>query len=389
MSERVTARGPLAWPPMPPGQETAETVNGKSRLISRLSPADREALGIWALAYAALMVLAWASAWVFRSGARRGPLAPFQQWAADWQQNVAAHGYFSAASQPHSVAFFPGFPLVLALVHLVLWDWVLSELVVSFCAGAVAVVALTRLAGTSRAAAVLVTMPAAVFLMVGYQESLFLALAVPAWLAARNERWLLAGSLAAAAGLVQSDGVWLTVALIVMALTAAGPWRPRLADGAKAALGLCGPAAYEAYLWAATGTPWAWSRAQQAGWDLHLVAPWRSIRTTWWAAFEHPFGTAYSFEFQVELAAFAAVVVAAVCFGVARRWPEMTLCGLAAIAAVTQTWIVAMPRTMLVLFPIAAAIAAWPKRARWAWVGLCGPLTVVFGLLYLAGQWAG
>jgi hypothetical protein len=389
MSEQVTAQGPVAWPPMPSAPETATAGRSKPPLASRLSPADREALGIWALAYAALMVLAWASAWAFRSGSQRGPLAPFQQWEADWQQNIAAHGYFSAASEPHAVAFFPGFPLVLAAVHLVLRDWVLSELVVSFCAGAVAVVALSRLAGTSRAALVLVTMPAAVFLLVGYEESLFLALAVPAWLAARQGRWLLAGSLAAGAGLVRPEGVWLTVALAVMALTGAGPWRQRLASTAKAALGLCGPVAYGAYLWAATGTPWAWSRAQQAGWDLHLVTPWRSIRTTWWAAFEHPLGAGYSFEFQVELVAFVAVVAAAVCFGVARRWPEMTLCGLAAVTAVTQTWIVAMPRTLLVLFPVTAAIAVWPARARWAWVGVFGPLAVVFGLLYLAGQWAG
>ena len=35
----------------------------------------------------------------------------------------------------------------------------------------------------------LITMPAAIFLMVGYAECLFLALAIPAWRSAIRGRW--------------------------------------------------------------------------------------------------------------------------------------------------------------------------------------------------------
>lgn len=358
-----------------------------SRAWRRLSRADREALGIWAVAHAALFVLAWASAWELRSGNARGPLAPYQHWDAAWQQNIAAHGYFSAASAPHSAAFFPGFPLALAAVHMVLRNWVVSELVLSGAALAVAMVALTRLAGTSRAALVLAAMPAAVFLTVGYQVSLFLALAIPAWLAARRGRWPLAAGLAAAAGVVRPDGVWLTVALVVMALT--GPAGRRLRSAAVMSCGLAGPAAYELYLRAETGSWLAWARAQQGGWDMHLVTPWSAWRTTWWAAFEHPLGAGYAFEFQAEMAALVVMLVAALWFAVARRWPEAVLCGLAVVAVGTQTWYQGVLRTLLVLFPVAVAVAWWPRWARWAWLSAGVPLAVVFGLLFLAGRWAG
>jgi hypothetical protein len=353
-------------------------------LIDRLTRADREALGIWALAHVALFLLAWSAVWVFSPDKARRP-AGFGNWDAVWQQNIAAHGYFSGQSLHNSAAFFPGYPMVLAVAHVVLRNWVVSELVVSAVAGAVAVVALTRLAATSRAALVLVTMPAAVFLMVGYQEALFLAFAVPAWLAARGGWWWLAGFLAAAAGVVRPDGVWLTVALVVMAL---GSDR-KVVNGARAAVGLAGPAAYEVYLWVVSGSPWTWSRAQQAGWGMHPAAPWKSWQATWRAAFEHPLAAGYALSFQLELLAMVAIAVAAVAFGLSRRWPEAVYCLLAAVAVGTQTWYMGVPRTLLVLFPVAVAVARWPRWGRAVWLAVCGPLAVVFGLLFLAGQWAG
>jgi len=146
-------------------------------------------------------------------------------------------------------------------------------------------------------------MPAAVFLMVGYAECLFLALAVPAWHAAVRGRRARAVLLAALAGLVRPDGAFLVAALVVMALT--GPRGQRLVNAGRACCALVGPAEYEMYLRAVTGSWDAWAKAEQAGWGLHLVTPLKALKTTWWAAFGHPFSAAYGFEFQLELAAVA------------------------------------------------------------------------------------
>lgn len=357
----------------------------------RLNFDDRAALGMWAAAHLALLVLAWAAAWVYRTAHSHAPLTGvFQHWDANWLQNIAQYGYFSAHSMQNSTAFFPGYPMALAAVHLILRNWVLSELVLSGVAGCFAVVALSRLAGGRRAVLYLLTMPAAVFLMVGYGECLFLALAIPAWRAATRGRWWRAALLAGLSGLVREDAAFLALALAVMALT--GPRGRRLANAARCCCALAGPAAYEVYLRLHTGTWDAWGRAEQAGWDLHLVTPAQALRTTWWAAFEHPFSASYSFEFQLEIAAMAVMVLATLAFSWRRRWPEAVYCGLAMLAIGTQTWYHTGPRTLLVLFPITVALARLDLRRPWiryVYLGVCAPLAAVLGLLFLAYQWAG
>ncbi len=356
-----------------------------------LSPDDRAALAMWAAAHLALFVLAWAAAWVYRTSPSHAPLTGgFEHWDAALLRNIAQYGYFSPHSTAHNTVFFPGYPVTLAAVHLILRNWVLAELVVSGIAGCFVVVSLSRLAGGRRAVLYLLTAPAAIFLMVGYTECLFLAFAIPAWHAATRGRWWRAALLAGLSGLVRPDAVFLIPALAVMALT--GPRGPRLANAAKACCALAGPAAYEIYLTVRTGTWDAWAKAQQAGWDLHLVTPVQALKTTWWAAFRHPFSAADAFEFQLELAAMAAMVLATLAFLCWRRWPEAVYCGLAALALGTQTWYQVCPRTLLVLFPVWIALAGPGAHRTWVqyvYLSVSAPLAAVVGLLFLSYQWAG
>jgi hypothetical protein len=356
-----------------------------------LSPGDRAALGTWAAAHLALFVLAWAAAWVYRTTPGHAPLTGvYEHWDAALLRNIAQYGYFSPHSTANNTVFFPGYPMTLAVVHLILRSWVLAELTVSGVAGCFVVVSLSRLAGGRRAVLYLLTAPAAIFLLVGYTECLFLAFAIPAWHAAARGRWWHAALLAGLSGLVRPDAVFMIPALAVMALT--GPRGRRLANAAKACCALAGPAAYEIYLTAHTGTWDAWARAQQAGWDLHLATPIQALKTTWWAAFQHPFSAAYAFEFQLELAAMAAMLLATLAFLWWRRWPEAVYCGLAALALGTQTWYQACPRTLLVLFPAWIALAGLETRRPWVryvYFSVSAPLAAVVGLLFLSYQWAG
>jgi hypothetical protein len=418
----VGQRPARTWPPEPPGEKAGRPDTGltgpgggrdatpdpaarplKRRAFPRLDAEDRAALGLWAAAHAALFVLAWAAAWAFRTSAAHAPLTGgFEHWDAVLLRNIAQYGYFGRHSTANNIAFFPGYPITLAAAHLILRNWVLSELVVSAVAGCFAVVSLARLANGRRAVLYLLTTPAAIFLMLGYTEALFLALAIPAWRAATRGRWWRAALLAGLSGLVRPDALFLIPALVVLALvypagsTAGKRARPgtwsRLASAAAMCCAFAGPAAYEIYLKVSTGTWLAWSRAMQAGWDLHLSDPVQTLKTTWWAAFKHAFGAGTAFEFQLELGAMAVMVVATLAFAWTRRWPEAVYCGLAAVALGTSTWYQGCPRTLLVLFPVFVALARLSTRRPWiayAYLGISAPLAVVLGMMFLSGQWAG
>jgi hypothetical protein len=67
-------------------------------------------------------------------------------------------------------------------------------------------------------------------------------------------------------------------------------------------------------------------------------------------------------------------------------------CGLAVFALGTQTWYQSVPRTLLVMFPIWAALAGFTRERPWAaavYLGVSGSLAAVLALLYLGGRWAG
>jgi hypothetical protein len=177
--------------------------------LSRLTGADRRILGLWAGAHLGLAVLAWMASWINgQRGIYNALLGTYGQWDYAWYQNIAAHGYFSGQSFGSAErVFLPGDPAALVAVHLFVRDWVIAGLLVSLVAGGVALVCIGRLGG-ERAALYMLTAPAAMYLIVGYSESLFLALALPAWMAAKRRNWPLAALLAALAGLVRVNGLF-------------------------------------------------------------------------------------------------------------------------------------------------------------------------------------
>lgn len=377
-----------------PGPEAAASARtGRLRsLAARLDATDRTALGYWLVAHAVLFALAYAAAWVLSPNSGHLPLVSgYQQWDANLLQNIAAHGYFGSGSVAHNAAFFPGYPLALAAVHVVVRNWIASELLLSLIAGSVAVVAIARMAGSSRATLFLLAAPTAVFLTVGYSESLFLAFAIPAWNAGRRGDWLRCGIYASLAGFTRPDGLFLIPAFAIMALT-----RPMDAKRWQALLGvafsLFGPAVYEFYLHSETGSWNAWRQANEAGWGLRYVGPWQSLKTSYWGAFKHPYSGEFGLMEQLEIACLAVMLIGTIAFLVRRRWPEAVYCGLAAFALGTETWYQTVPRTLLIMFPIWVALANFTRNRAWiakTYLAVSGSLAVVVGLLYLGGQWAG
>ncbi|MFC8292241.1 mannosyltransferase family protein [Streptomyces sp. NPDC057242] len=373
----------------------------------RLRPADREVLWLYLLTRVAVWTTAYCTRWLFpASGDARVPepvLAPFEHW--DWGHflNIARDGYFPGGpgEGDNREAFFPGLPLVLRAVHVLVPHWTVAGLLVSLVAGAVAAVALARIAelhlpgsGAGRRAALfLLVSPCAVFLAAGYSEALFLALALPAWLAARRQRWLLASVLAAGATTVRVSGLFLAAALVVLFLTTrrdGGAGRKREAGwlvlpGLPALL-------YFGYLYGRTGDPMAWKHAQERGWYRRFRAPWEAWSQTWHEAFGHTQATGYAAQFQADLLAMVLGLLLLAVLVVRRRWPEAVYLALTLWALGTSYWYMSVARSTLLWWPLWVGLAVWSARRRWAvlaYLCLVAPLSTVLAITFMTGRWAG
>uniref|UniRef100_A0AAU2K331 Mannosyltransferase family protein n=1 Tax=Streptomyces sp. NBC_00049 TaxID=2903617 RepID=A0AAU2K331_9ACTN len=375
----------------------------------RPSKADREVLWLYVLTRIGMWTTAGVVGWLFPSdGQAREPasfLSPWQQWDWWFYFRIARDGYFPTQEGPWTAgwdnreAFFPGFPLVLRAVHTVVPDWAAAGALISFVAGGVAVLALARLArrhlpgqeAGRRAVLFFLLSPCAVFLAAGYTEALFLALALPAWLAAQRQNWRAAAVLACLACSVRASGLFLAAALALhFVLTARGlrAWRaaPWLLLPALA------PALYSWFLHARTGDWMAWKHSQERGWYREFHAPWEAWSHTWDAAFAHTQPTGYALMWQAELLAMLAGLAVLVVLTVRRRWPEALYIGLTLWALGTSYWYTSVPRSTLLWWPLWIGLASWSLRRPQVWTAyLCiaAPLATTVAITFLTGRWAG
>lgn len=363
--------------------------------------ADREALATWVLTRLASVVLAGAAG-AFLATERPVPafLDRWTQWDVALLIEIAQYGYDGNPSEepdPGLPAFFPGMPLALRAVHLIVPNWALAGLLISFVAGAVAVVALARLGEAygprgagPRAVLVLLVSPWAVFLFAGYTEALFLAFAIPSWLLARRGQWAMAALAAAGAASVRITGVFLAVALIVQFVAARG-WRS--AGWARVgwlAVPFVPPALYFLYLLARTGDPFAWLQAQEAGWGRELVPPWESFLTTWNAAFQ--VSNEFTWAFRGELVAAAVGVALTIWLLVARQWGELTYVGLQVASLLSSSFYLSVPRATLLWWPLWLLIAWIGLRHRWihaTYLAVSVPLMATMLIAFTRGAWVG
>ena len=426
----------------PPRTEATRPARSAGRLLA--GPADRDALKAWAGTRAAVLLLGFGvAAGLSSSAAIPGFGQQWAHWDAVLLARIARFGYRGNPAQPQDKglpAFFPGEPLLLRLVHAVVPDWTVAGVVLSFLAGAVAVVALARLAGrgqdfqqngaggaaTADAAAQaggvaaragryavwgLLLAPPAVFLFAGYTEPVFLAFAIPAWLLALRRQWSGAALAAAGASVVRINGLFLAVALVVEFLVArrgqAVPKRSEAlpdTDGAPAAaapetrwrsagwlvLPFVPVVLYAVYQWGRTGDILAWQHAQQDGWQRHLVSPVSSFITTWNAAFHT--SDVFTWAFRAELAGAAAGVALALWLAWRRRWGELTYVGLAVVALLSSTYYLSVPREALLWWPLWTGLGRTAARRPLVFVVyamLAAPLMAAYVVTFTRGAWAG
>src|SRR3954469_14702252 len=204
-------------------------------------------------------------------------LAPLARWDAVWYLRVADGGYGESAAR---AAFFPLYPLLVRSLATPFGAspaaLLLAAYAISLAAFLAALALLWRLVElelgermAQPALLLLAVFPAALYFGAPYAESLFLALSVGAFYAARTGRWAAAGACAAAAGATRNSGILLMVPLAIL-------WwgtrerRPR--DGAWILLAPLGLAAFALYLGLAEGDALRFAHAHEA-WYRELKLP--------------------------------------------------------------------------------------------------------------------
>jgi Mannosyltransferase (PIG-V) len=213
------------------------------------------------------------------------------RWDAGWYTLIADVGYAHSSNNGfRSYAFGPVLPYsIRAVSHVLGVTSVTAGLVVTNICMLAALILLFRFVEQThgrRIAGITVVMlllwPVSYFLIAPYTESVVLLLAVGAFMAARRDRWWLAGLLAAAAVMTKLLLICLLAGLLWRCLAERRrlPLRTLLRDAtlllAPTALALIGWMVYMNHLF---GDPLAFVHAQ-ADWGRSIAPPWTLLKRT-------------------------------------------------------------------------------------------------------------
>ena len=316
-------------------------------------------------------------------------------WDVEHFRAIAAAGY----ADPVDIAFFPGWPLLLRLASGIGAPVIVVGTLLALVASGFAAAALYRIGGTSTAIAWLLA-PTAVFTAVPYTEAVFCAAAFWAWERASARHWGAAAALVSVAAGVRVSGVFLLVALAVLAVTQDGAWRRRAARLAWLVLPALVVGAYAWYLYRLTGRWTSWYETQAAGWSRGFTWPWDSLRHTLEAVApgayaDHP---EWSWVFRAEIVSMAVGVLTTVACLARRRWAEAVWVGVQVLAFSVSYWFMSVNRAVLLWFPLWQLVgrAAEGRRRRPAWhiglvtvaVAVAVAVQLVWAWLFFTGRWA-
>jgi Mannosyltransferase (PIG-V) len=355
-------------------------------------PAIRFGLQAWAVSRIAFLGYGFALAALFR--AARPPIAPelalwpvtlYARYDTGHFLHIATFGYPVAPFRPpvmtgdNDHAFLPGYPIGARWLADLLTGgspgrgaFLISLAVLAWLGAAASAVLIWRLAAdetdrptADRTVLVLLAGPYSVFLVTSYSEGVFLAFALAAWLAARRDRWWLAGLMAAGAAIVRVNGLFLVAGLAVMFVLAAGASGRRIvrSDALSLALPVLATAGYFGWMRATTGRWTTWFEVQDRGWARTTTWPWTTfVRSARRLLTVDPWPVRY--QDWLEMVFAGLLVLGVVVLLRRRRWPEFTYVGLTTLSLLTSSYYVSIPRSMLVCFPLIVLAAEWTRQSR-------------------------
>jgi hypothetical protein len=328
-------------------------------------------------------------------------LAVWNRWDAPHYLDLAIWGYMAVdpgvsptfgqtGDMDLMIVFYPLFPAAIALVRVAVPDLV-APILVSSVALAAAALLLYRVVAAElgeavgkRAVVFLLIFPTAYFLHIGYTESLFLALALGAFLAARRGRWGSAGLAGGLAALTRINGLLLIPALAADAWSEWRTDRRWRAPWAWIGLVAVGFGGYLLLNQVVYGDPFAFLAIQRDHWSKSLAWPWEGIG----GVVSRLSGDNLEDVAILGVAEMAAIVLGLVGTAVAiRRFRPSWAVWMGAnwLLFVSTAFVLSVPRYALVMFPLFAWFALLAERR---WVGVAIGAVSVGLLLWFSGRFA-
>jgi hypothetical protein len=354
--------------------------------------------------------------WIAGRSLGAGPFAPLEIWNhadAPHYLDLAALGYRATDTgvllidghlRPYPndlglyIVFFPLYPWLVAATRFVIPDVLLSAFVVSGLASLVVGPLLYRLVKADegpdiglRAVWFLLIFPTAYFLHIGYTESLFLALVLGSFLAARTNRWWLAGILGGLAALTRINGLILIPALGAEAWMAWDEDPQHRLRAEWVAIGLVGVgfAGYLALNQAVYGDALAFLQVQSSHWFKSLAPPWQGINgVIGFIRDRDPQRALMSGWMELAFIVLGLLGTVAAAFRFRPSW-FVWMAGNWLLFTSTS-FVLSVPRYTLTMFPLFAWFALLSRRVEMAVaislvsLGLLG----YFAVLFAQGQWA-
>ncbi|HSH40001.1 MAG TPA: mannosyltransferase family protein [Chthoniobacterales bacterium] len=337
-----------------------------------------------------------------RSTMVRGPfwqpggfLEALTQWDSVYYIHIARHGYFHSPETSGTVGFFPFYPLLVRGMSVVFHDFRVAALVTANACLLIAGFLLHRLARREFAnravadAAVMFLMfgPVSFFFSTAYTEATFLMLAIGAYLAAVERRWLLAGLCGMCLTATRNVGLFMAAALFCEHLRQTWDRRrpltaffhPHILAIALVPLGL-GLFMLHSYL--KSGDALAYAHTTAALWGRVLVSPLQTLST----AKDH--GLFYQYMFLGALG-FGSVLLTAAAF---LKLPAgyLVWCALLMLTYVCSNSLEAMPRYLSVIFPfyfVLGVVAARHQLTSHAMLACSAALLAMNTILLASGYW--
>jgi hypothetical protein len=365
---------------MPPSQ----SVRVPWRALLVLILASRLALEV--VGVLAVALLPGPSSLPMRNLAYHAPVAPpldiWARWDSEWYLLIADHGYdvrsyMAERGSPYdamgTAGFLPLYPVLIGGLQPALGG-VAAGVLISLLALVAAVILLFRWVADEAgggelgqtaglvAVAALLLHPMSLFLTAVYPESLFLALSLAAFVAARRGRFGLAAAAAAGAALTRPFGVMLAAPLAVEwwqtrrgaphSATARWGWTASAAPVAVLA-------AFFAFLGGTLGDPFAFFE-RQSRWRGAMGGPWRAF-VRWWQSGPHAHGAHDS---TLELT-IAVICLALLPVALRRLRASSTVYAALAVLVPLCSTVWSFGRLSLTVFPLFAVVGiAWARGAR-------------------------